>query len=80
MVAPARASDELFYGGAAGGGKTDLELGLACATHRSSVIFRREYPRLDAIVERSQQVIGDKEQYYYPAICSFRVWSAIRKS
>src|SRR5688572_27425204 len=49
-------ADELFYGGAAGGGKTDLLLGLAGSAHTSSVIFRREFPRLRAIIERSRQI------------------------
>lgn len=49
-------ADELFYGGAAGGGKTDLLLGLAGTAHTSSVIFRREFPRLRAIIERSRAI------------------------
>lgn len=49
-------ADELFYGGAAGGGKTDLALGLAATAHRRSCIYRMEYPQLDAIVERSQEL------------------------
>lgn len=51
-------ADELFYGGAAGGGKTDLLLGLALAAHRKSIIFRREYPQLKDIVERSKELVG----------------------
>src|SRR5690348_16661897 len=46
-------ADEVFYGGAAGGGKTDLLLGLAATAHRHSVIFRREYTQLKALIERS---------------------------
>lgn len=49
-------ADELFYGGAGGGGKTDLLLGLAGTAHRSSIIFRRIYPSLRGIVERSRQI------------------------
>ena len=36
-------ADLLLYGGAAGGGKTDLLLGLALMEHACSVIFRRAY-------------------------------------
>jgi hypothetical protein len=48
-------ADELLYGGAAGGGKTDLLLGAALG-HRRAIIFRRVYPSLSAIVERSKEV------------------------
>jgi hypothetical protein len=47
-------ADILFYGGAAGGGKTDLLLGLARFEHRRSIIFRREFSRLSGIIERSR--------------------------
>ena len=56
-------ADELFYGGAAGGGKTDLILGLAGTAHRHSVIFRREYPRLRGIIERSHQIFDAVGRY-----------------
>ncbi len=51
-------ADELFYGGAAGGGKTDLLLGLSVTAHRRSIIFRREFPQLRGIIERSHEIIG----------------------
>lgn len=51
-------ADELFYGGAAGGGKTDLLLGLAITQHWRSIIFRREYPQLKGIIDRSREIIG----------------------
>jgi hypothetical protein len=47
------------YGGAAGGGKTDLILGAACLRHRNSIIFRREYPQLKGIVERSRELFDE---------------------
>lgn len=50
------AADELFYGGAAGGGKTDLLLGLAATEHWRSVIFRRTFPSLRGIIERSREI------------------------
>lgn len=49
-------ADEVFYGGAAGGGKTDLLLGLAATAHQHSVIFRREYTQLKALIERSHDL------------------------
>lgn len=51
-------ADELFYGGAAGGGKTDLVIGCAVTQHRESIIFRREFPQLRGILERSKKIIG----------------------
>ncbi len=56
-------ADELYYGGAAGGGKTDLLLGLAATRHRRSIIFRREYPQLREIIERSREIIGGRGRY-----------------
>lgn len=52
-------ADELFYGGAAGGGKTDLLLGLAFTAHRASIIFRREYKQLKGIVKRGKEIVGN---------------------
>lgn len=51
-------ADELFYGGAAGGGKTDLLIGLATTAQRRSIIFRRELTQLQPIVDRSIEIIG----------------------
>lgn len=47
---------ELFYGGAAGGGKTDLLIGCALLKHHRSIIFRREFPQLAAIIQRSYDI------------------------
>lgn len=52
-------ADETFYGGAAGGGKTDLLIGLAVECHGHSVIFRRVYPNLKEIIRRAREIIGD---------------------
>jgi hypothetical protein len=49
-------ADELFYGGAAGGGKTDLLLGAARLEHQRAIIFRRVSPSLGAMVERSRAI------------------------
>lgn len=56
-------ADELFYGGAPGGGKSDLGLGLAVTTHTKSIIFRREFSMFrgpDGLIERSRQIIADE--------------------
>ena len=51
-------ADELFYGGAAGGGKTDLLIGLALTKHVKSIIYRREYPQLKDVVNRGREILA----------------------
>jgi hypothetical protein len=53
-------ADETLYGGAAGGGKSDWLLGTALTRHRRSIIFRREYPQVRALAERSKEIIRDE--------------------
>lgn len=53
--------DELFYGGAAGGGKSDFLLGdflqdVFQGAAWQGVLFRRSYPALDELVHRSHQI------------------------
>ncbi len=56
-------ADVTGYGGAAGGGKTDLALGLALTSHRDSLIFRRVYPQLKGVIKRSRELIGQRGRY-----------------
>jgi len=51
-------ADIVGYGGAAGGGKTDLLLGLASTAHRRSILFRREYPQLKGVLDRGAEMWG----------------------
>lgn len=49
-------ADELLYGGAAGGGKSDALLGIARNQHRKSIILRRVSPSLAGLIERSREI------------------------
>ena len=51
-------ADVIGYGGAAGGGKTDLAIGKALTQHSVVQIFRREGTELNGIVDRMASVIG----------------------
>ncbi len=51
-------ADDLYYGGAAGGGKSDLLLGMGIQAHIRSVIFRREYPQLTDLMDRAEEIAG----------------------
>lgn len=56
-------ADIVFYGGQAGGGKTDLLLGLAITQHQQSIIFRREAVQLVGIEERLTRILGTRKGY-----------------
>lgn len=63
MEAAKSDADILFYGGAAGGGKTDLAIGLALTRHAVSAIFRREGKQLLGINERFKDILGSRDCY-----------------
>ena len=42
---------------------TDSLLGIACLLHQRSVIFRREFPRLAAVVDRSKEIFRGFGEY-----------------
>jgi hypothetical protein len=56
-------ADILLYGGAAGGGKTDLIIGLALTKHQDSIIFRRQSTQLKGIKKRLEQILGSRDGF-----------------
>ncbi len=56
-------ADILFYGGAAGGGKTELLLGLALTAQEHAIIFRRQGVQLRGLVTRMAKILGTRDGY-----------------
>ncbi|TFG36031.1 MAG: terminase, partial [Candidatus Aminicenantes bacterium] len=54
-------ADELLFGGEAGGGKTDLVIGLALVAHRRSLVLRRTNKEAENLVDRFQEIIGTRD-------------------
>jgi hypothetical protein len=56
-------ADIIGYGGAAGGGKTDLACGKSITHHQKVMILRRVGTELTGIIDRLEEIIGDKSGY-----------------
>lgn len=56
-------ADIIGYGGAAGGGKTDLVAGLALYEHQRSLIIRREKAQTEGVVQRMAEIVGGTDGY-----------------
>ncbi len=56
-------ADVLLYGGHAAGGKTDLLGGLALMKHKRSLIMRRQYTDLGALIERFREIDGSYDGF-----------------
>lgn len=56
-------ADILLFGGAAGGSKTELLIGLALTAHKRSIIFRREHKQLAGIIERIHAIRRTREGF-----------------
>ena len=56
-------ADETFYGGEAGGGKTDLIIGLGLTAHSNSLLLRRVNDDVKDLAQRARDVAGDSHGY-----------------
>lgn len=56
-------ADQLLYGGAAGGGKSYLSLGLAASYHRRSLVLRRESTELDGLIADSKTMLEGRGRF-----------------
>lgn len=56
-------ADIIGYGGAAGGGKTDLACGKALTQHSKVMILRRVGTELTGIVDRLEELVGNRNGY-----------------
>lgn len=54
-------ADELFFGGSAGPGKTQLGLGLAVNEHDNSLLLRRTNKEADGLVRHLAGIIGNRD-------------------
>ncbi len=54
-------ADELLYGGSAGSGKSSLLLGLAFTAHRRSLIMRRQYTDMSALIDDAIDIQGSSD-------------------
>lgn len=57
------AADIVGYGGAAGGGKTDLACGKALTRHRKIMMLRRIGTELTGIIDRLEELLGSRDGY-----------------
>jgi hypothetical protein len=56
-------ADELFFGGKAGGGKSDLLVGLGITAHRKTLFLRRQATQLQEITSRVREIMRPNEHW-----------------
>src|SRR5260370_35507086 len=61
------------FGGQAGGGKSDLILGLAITQHTRSLILRREGKNTQALIDRARELLGGQGRFN----ANYGIWRGI---
>lgn len=56
-------ADELLFGGEAGGGKTDLVIGLSLTKHHRSLVLRRTNKEADKLFERFEEILDSRSGF-----------------
>lgn len=56
-------ADIIGYGGAAGGGKSDLVAGKILTRHRRALVIRREKAQTEGIIQRLTQILGHSDGF-----------------
>lgn len=56
-------ADVIGFGGAAGGGKTDLAVGKALMAHHEVMVMRREATQLQGVLSRLEELLGTTDGY-----------------
>ena len=54
-------ADETFFGGSAGGGKSDLLMGLALNEHKNSLLLRRTNKEASKFIKRFEEIVGNRD-------------------
>lgn len=63
MMAYTSQADIIGFGGAAGGGKTDLGVGSALTQHRKALIVREESTQLEGVIDRLNEILGNRDGF-----------------
>jgi len=56
-------ADVVLYGGAAGGGKSDLAIGLMLTQHQRTLYIRKEGKQLQPVYDRVTEILGHREGF-----------------